>query len=307
MKTTTILACLAIVGYTYASTGTGAGFCYDDAEGCGPQHGWGEVCASGNRQSPIDFPLLSFKNGSITMDKSAYKAQSFRMQNNGHSIAIDIPELANKIFSFSAAKNPAEILKCKFAGAHFHWGKKDWDHGSEHTYAGRAGACELHLVHYQSQYNSLADALASGNPDALVVVGVVGLVQYMKDVVAMLRIPVLEDIASLIDTMPQVADADHDKWVTVSKPLDFTRWLKEAFNFGILGGGSAFTYEGSLTTPGCNPQVNWIVGSRPALVSHKLLEAFRSIPKDSEGKVLSHNYRPTQPLNGRQVHLRSVK
>ena len=55
-----------------------------------------------------------------------------------------------------------------------------------------------------------------------------------------------------------------------------------------------YSYKGSLTTPPCSQIVNWIVMENPVEASADQLHSF-------EG-VLHHNYRPTQDLNGREIH-----
>lgn len=55
-----------------------------------------------------------------------------------------------------------------------------------------------------------------------------------------------------------------------------------------------YYYKGSLTTPPCSEGVNWVVFKNPITVSKTQVEKMhQSLP--------DHNYRPTQPLNGRTV------
>ncbi|MDR6208296.1 carbonic anhydrase [Paraburkholderia graminis] len=56
---------------------------------------------------------------------------------------------------------------------------------------------------------------------------------------------------------------------------------------------SYYTYSGSLTTPPCSEGVIWIELKQPVSVSPRQLNAMR--------KLYSHNQRPVQPLNGREV------
>ncbi len=57
--------------------------------------------------------------------------------------------------------------------------------------------------------------------------------------------------------------------------------------------GSAFRYEGSLTTPPCSETVHWTVMATPVTASPSQLAAF--------GALFPHNARPVQPLNRRYV------
>ncbi len=56
---------------------------------------------------------------------------------------------------------------------------------------------------------------------------------------------------------------------------------------------SYYHYQGSLTTPPCSEVVSWYVLKTPVTASARQLEDF--------AKILDNNYRPVQPLNGREV------
>ena len=75
-----------------------------------------------------------------------------------------------------------------------------------------------------------------------------------------------------------------------------------------------FRYNGSLTTPGCNQIVVWTIFKDRVEISQSQMDAFRRTTYIHEGedsaRVISNNYRPTQPLNGRRVldiKLKSLK
>jgi carbonic anhydrase len=55
-----------------------------------------------------------------------------------------------------------------------------------------------------------------------------------------------------------------------------------------------YRYSGSLTTPPCSESVNWLVLKEHATASRAQIEAFK--------KIMSHDNRPTQALNGRPIH-----
>lgn len=58
---------------------------------------------------------------------------------------------------------------------------------------------------------------------------------------------------------------------------------------------SYYTYGGSLTTPPCSETVTWVVLTKPARLHHRQFESFR--------RILGNNFRPLQPLNGREVRI----
>ncbi|GLD67192.1 carbonic anhydrase, partial [Lates japonicus] len=65
-----------------------------------------------------------------------------------------------------------------------------------------------------------------------------------------------------------------------------------------------WTYDGSLTTPPLLESVTWIVLKEPISVSPAQMAKFRSLLFTGEGEApccMADNYRPPQPLKGRQV------
>ena len=56
---------------------------------------------------------------------------------------------------------------------------------------------------------------------------------------------------------------------------------------------SYYAFDGSLTTPPCSEGVKWMVMSTPVEMSKQQIKVF--------GKYYSHNARPVQPLNGREI------
>ena len=58
---------------------------------------------------------------------------------------------------------------------------------------------------------------------------------------------------------------------------------------------SYYTYQGSLTTPPCSEIATWFVMSTPIEVSSAQIQSMQDRVVD--------NYRPTQPLNGREIRL----
>lgn len=62
------------------------------------------------------------------------------------------------------------------------------------------------------------------------------------------------------------------------------------------------TYPGSLTTPNCNEVVTWMVTTLQVPISSDELVELRKLLNE-EGKPMTKNFRPVQPLNNRRVKL----
>jgi carbonic anhydrase len=56
---------------------------------------------------------------------------------------------------------------------------------------------------------------------------------------------------------------------------------------------TSFHYDGSLTTPPCTEEVDWIIFEQPIEMSEEQVQAFKGI--------FSENNRPVQPLNEREI------
>ena len=65
--------------------------------------------------------------------------------------------------------------------------------------------------------------------------------------------------------------------------------------------GPYYTYDGSLTTPGCDEIVDWILFRKALLISSRQIEKFRTI-LDTNGEAIENNFRPIQPLNSRIIY-----
>ena len=125
---------------------------------------------------------------------------------------------------------------------------------SEHTVNGRPAAGELHLVH--------ADAAGK-----LLVLGIL-----------VTEGPASDALAPFIDAATHAADEED---VT----MDVSAVLPPSLEH--------YEYSGSLTTPPCTEDVQWVVMSTPISMSAEQIGTLED--------AHSHNARPTQPLGGRVV------
>lgn len=270
------------------------GFNYED------QAAWSdiaEVCGNGERQSPIDI---------ITGD-AVYDAEAGDLEytnptlvfgavsNNGHTLQYTLNEE-------SAANTFAEGVlsdaKAKFhlKQLHFHWGTTAAD-GSEHLVDGQSYPLEVHLVHLNNKYESIGEG--ASKKDGLAVIGLF-FDETADDVQGTTSLQAIAEYAKLSGS------AGHKNGVSTEEiALDLANLLDHSH---ILESKRFYTYEGSLTTPGCNQAVQWIVAETVGKVTTGTMENIRSAsPCEAEDEScddttgIAPNFREPQPMLGREL------
>jgi carbonic anhydrase len=157
--------------------------------------------------------------------------------------------------------------------------------GSEHTIDGHRYAAEVHLVHFNKKYGTIGSAVPKA--DGLAVVGV----------------------------FFEIAEEGNNDGSNNNK---FAKFLSEVKNPGdsflVTNETGIFTiselirnevkeyysYKGSLTTPPCSQSVRWIVSKKPVKIYPSEIKKLSELI-ESNGKPLTKNFRPIQPLNNRKV------
>ncbi|XP_008333021.1 carbonic anhydrase-like [Cynoglossus semilaevis] len=253
-------------------------------------HGWGYGAANGPdkwaadypvangpRQSPINIVSRDAQyDSSLKPLKLCYDpSNSNSILNNGHSFQVDF---LDDVDSSTLTGGPISGTY-RLKQFHFHWGASD-ERGSEHTVNGVKFPCELHLVHWNTRYPSFGEA--ASEPDGLAVVGV-----FLKIGAANPRLQKVLDALEDIKTKgTQRTFPDFDAKTLLPGSLNY------------------WTYDGSLTTPPLLESVTWIVLKEPISVSPVQMARFRSLLFNAAGEFpccMMDNYRPPQPLKGRQV------
>merc|ERR1719244_1499029 len=160
---------------------------------------------------------------------------------------------------------------------------------------------ELHIVHKKV-----------GEPDFLSVPGGLSVTGFFFEVAP-------EDNAAiepLVDVLKNVENPD-DKFDMKGSAFMITDLIADVKDTAFS------TYSGSLTTPGCMEIVNWINFLKPIPISSAQLAKFRMLDpsfnilkpipissaqlakfrmlKDGSNEDIVDNFRPVQPLNGREV------
>ncbi|XP_028322534.1 carbonic anhydrase 4a [Gouania willdenowi] len=261
---------------------TGGGdWCYPSQFTCNHQCNVPEKWDHANRdcagkyQSPINIVTRkTLKDDLLTPFEFKNYQQIFRssIKNNGHSVQVNIPHL-------STISGGGLFTSYKAVQLHLHWGNNGGP-GSEHTIDGEQFPMEMHIVHMKSHYSDLTTALR--DPEGIAVLGFF----YERSNSANRKYdPVISALRSIKATNGN----------TSMPPLSLAQLILSERNMT-----SYYRYKGSLTTPGCTESVVWTVFEKPIPLSQDQLSAFSEV-QFNDGKHMIGNFRPVQPLNGRQV------
>eukprot|EP00092_Neocalanus_flemingeri_P037332 GFUD01040656.1.p1 GENE.GFUD01040656.1~~GFUD01040656.1.p1 ORF type:complete len:397 (+),score=114.55 GFUD01040656.1:155-1345(+) len=239
---------------------------------------WGSINHNclGISQSPInmDSTLMVVEQDSsrtriLFSNYDRVTARSTRLENNGHSVELKVVS-GNPTMTGGNLQSEYQLVQL-----HFHWG--DTDHtGSEHTINSRRFPLEMHLLH-------LALDIPSTQQGGMAVAGFVWDISEEDN----------PNIEPVIQGIKEIRAAHTD-----------CRMKSEQFRLSSLiapaVSGSYYSYSGSLTTPGCDEVVQWLLFSTPLTISSRQIAEFRSV-LDADGEPIVNNFRPVQPLNDRTV------
>ncbi|XP_069003127.1 carbonic anhydrase 4a [Embiotoca jacksoni] len=261
---------------------TGAGdWCYQSQFTCDHQcnapEKWNNAykdCA-GKYQSPINIVTKkTLKDERLTPFQFKNYQQMFKssIKNNGHSVQVGVPHL-------SIISGGGLLGEYKAVQFHLHWGHNG-GLGSEHTIDGEQYPMELHIVHIKNQYTDLTTALS--DPEGIAVLGFF----YERSNSAN------QKYESIINTLRNIRPTNGN---TSLSSISLTQLIPSEQNLT-----NYYRYKGSLTTPGCTEAVVWTVFENPIPLSIEQLAAFSEL-QFHDGKQMVGNFRPIQPLNGRQV------
>lgn len=229
-----------------------------------------------SRQSPID---IEWANSECDLTAPKLKIsgmkkrpQSVQAENIGNGIifSMDYADGIPPIISGGPLGTNSYI----FNSFHLHWG------GSEHTFSGLKFGAELHLVHYNSKYDSYETA--QNQDDGLAVLGFVYVSVPRIDILRSLPfIPLVGCVRE-----PGATFNETDNVFTYRDVIQQKR-----FKFA--------SYQGSLTSPPYPESVTWLVAFAPIVIEENELKVLQSI-RDSNGRKLLKNSRSTQKACGRK-------
>ncbi|OPJ75467.1 carbonic anhydrase 9 [Patagioenas fasciata monilis] len=244
---------------------------YEDKDHWGMDY----VNCDGTAQSPIniDTSKTIFSPQLRPIQLSGYSLpanEKLRLKNNGHTVFLDLPG--------SLAITGGYAQQYRAAQLHLHWGSQSGP-GSEHTVNGHRFAAEIHVVHYNTKYASIQEAIKQ--PDGLAVLG------------AFLEVGPRENpyYQEILEHLYNIEREDEEV-------------LVPGFNIaGLLPDNLKlyFHYNGSLTTPPCYQSVKWTVFNQTMMISNAQMSMLVTALKYDGSEPLQNNYRLAQDLHGRQV------
>lgn len=221
---------------------------------------WGGTCSAGQQQSPINLPSSSA--AARACGGQPAPVFQYRRDNQVRVKNTGTTIQVNFEPGNSVAWGDAQLELLQF---HFHT-------PSEHAWDGQRSAMEAHLVHRNTATGGFA---------------VVAVMLQPPSSSAAQPNPCLAAALAHVPDTPQ-AEAACPSSVNPQQ---------------LLPAGAAAArfvhYAGSLTTPPCSEQVDWLVWEQPLPVTDKQVLDFMRFA--GAGRSYGHNARPLQPLNGRAL------
>ncbi|XP_059581417.1 carbonic anhydrase 9 isoform X2 [Alligator mississippiensis] len=230
---------------------------------------------SGQKQSPINIitEATLFSPQLQPIHLSGYNlppSEQLTLKNNGHTVVLRLPATLTMSGSNGQQYQAVQL--------HLHWGSPAGP-GSEHTVDGQRYQAEIHVVHYNTRYDSIFQAMTQ--PDGLAVLA--ALLQAGPE-----KNPSYEHVLEHLEEVSEEGDDTLVAGFNIAGllPADLSRY---------------FRYNGSLTTPPCYQTVMWTVFNQTVRLSlDQILKLEETLYGDHD-KLLENNFRLPQAMHGRRV------
>ncbi|XP_006902593.1 PREDICTED: carbonic anhydrase 15-like [Elephantulus edwardii] len=283
-----VLVCLAVQLGTRAELEDA--WCYDSQDPkCGPTR-WKEMAPAcgGPSQSPININLHLVQRDPtlgpfIFQGYDSAPSGPWTLENNGRTVLLHVDSNTQSRLEMRGAGLPPPGYRA--LQLHFHWGAPAHA-GSEHSLDGQRRPMEMHVLHVNTRYRTMQEAL--GHPDGLAVLAVLLAEQEANNA----------NFSVLVSGLKNVSRRGLSAKLASTFPLA-----------SVLPGATSlsryYRYSGSLTTPGCEPSVLWTVFEDPVCLGRTQVAQFQTALQagspGSRTRLLVDNFRPQQPLEGRRV------
>jgi len=222
-----------------------------------------------NTLGPITFKYTNVWSKSVV--ETPDTPQPTVVSNTGKTWEVKVPS-HHQMMIYDGPFHAKEYRLVQF---HAHWG------GTEHLLDGQQMDGELHLVHYHIQYKDFAEAVMHEGGIAVVSILLrVHPTEYNKE------IEKIGEVLPQIKCKGQAAPTAENVELENILPVD----------------RDYFTYAGSLTTPGFQESVIWVVLKEPIMVSKRAMDRMKELRYGGENSYkMSVNCRKTQSLGHRVV------
>ncbi|XP_062586643.1 putative carbonic anhydrase-like protein 2, partial [Saccostrea cucullata] len=192
------------------------------------------------------------------------------LQNTGNDITLTFKnDIRNQI---NVTGGPLSYV-FRITDVKFHFGRKQ--RASEHQINNKSFTAEMHIIGYNSEVYSTIDQAMNG------VRGLVAIAVFIE--IGLESNDPLELITKRLKNIPMKGNK-----------------INISFNFNDLIPNTTeyMTYEGSLTIPGCQESVTWIIYNKPVYLSSDQMKLFQTIP---QMRWIHTNSRSVMPLNQRVI------
>ncbi|NXO82203.1 CAH4 anhydrase, partial [Sitta europaea] len=254
---------------------------------------WHQISAAckGNRQSPVNIVTRNVVYDQslkpLTFEGYDVKGSAkWLLENNGHTGKYSPACSWVKVALDSSPKVGGGGLRRKYKAIefHLHWGLPREPQnipGSEHSIDGERYPMELHIVHIREDVPDVTEAKKT--PDGLAVLA--------------FFIKADEENKNYATLLSKLENIKYKGQSAPVDPLPLSSLLPPEEDLGRY-----YRYEGSLTSPDCYEGVIWTVFEKPVELSLIQLSQFSALHfEGSNSTLMTENFRPAQPLNGRRV------
>lgn len=178
-------------------------------------------CGSGLCQSPINIDMSTIQySKDLAPIKISYKTTPSYLINDGQAIRVHYAQ--GSVISGANLENEYGVVQF-----HFHWGSKNGC-GSEHLIDNEQADAELHIVHMNTKYSDIFQAME--HDDGLAVLGI-----FLREDAQRAN----DSVKPITQQFSRLTNFNHH--YKCEQPFDLSQMVPDLTEF--------LTYDGSLTTP----------------------------------------------------------
>ncbi|OQV20134.1 putative carbonic anhydrase-like protein 2 [Hypsibius exemplaris] len=242
-----------------------------------------ELCSKGQFQSPVDIDpaKLLFQPNLPLLNIDQHKI-SGNFTNTGHGLAFSVINSTDEAVNvtFRTSDNLGYVYRLH--EIHIHWGSSEHK-GSEHKIHGQAFPGEVQLFTYNSViYHNFSHAQTQ--PHGLLAISVFLQIGDKSNT----------ELAHLLSKVESVRFRDQS---IVIQQLSVKNLLPQTQAY--------VTYPGSLTRPGCQETVQWVVMNKPIYITKQQLNTLRQTRKGdgpkAAGPLMENNFRAVRKMGEHRI------